>query len=557
MEENKNLTPEEAVEIQEESFDIAEAVKADKKKKPKKAKKPKKQRPKLLKNQALLKKGSYSLAITAIVLVATVVVNILVGALADRFVLEFDMSFNKDNSMNEENIEYIKTVEDEVNVYFCADKENYASYMSSYAQQYEVSDSAASSYYSQTLNLVDKYADYNKNINVEYVDTQTSAFSELASKYPNDNITYGDIVVSSTKNGVERHKVVGYKDIYNLTINQEYAAYGYTIYTVTGNNIENALTGAISYVTSLETKKIGFITGHSANDYTADYQALLKENNYEITVISDQIITSIPEELDALIIAAPTNDFMGDELDLISEFLDNDGKLGKGLVFFADVNSPYLTNLYDFLEQWGISVGDGVLFDTGNYHIAEDPCLLYLASTGEDDITDNVNICVSGYNVPLEIIEESTESKTITQLLGTADTVVAAPKGVDAGWTGAGDYTAASFAGAIQTKVSDYDDDNKLISSHVTVFSSVEFIYSEYNEYSDVSNKEITLACAERAAGADELGISFVTKTITDESFADSVTQASADAIRIIFMALLPIVLIVSGILIFIKRKNA
>ena len=561
MEDNKNLTPEEVseevtpeIEDDEVSFDdIIENTK--KTKKAKKNKKPKKE--KLLKNQAFLKRGSYSLALTAAVLIGAIVLNILVGALSDRFVLEFDMSFNKDNSMNEENIEYIKNVEDEVKVYFCAGKDTYTSYMSSYAQQYEVSDNAATSYYEQTIKLVDKYAAYNKNITVEYVDPQTSEFTTISSKYPNAGITYGDILVSATKNGVERYKVVKYKDIYNLAQNEEYAAYGYTIYTVSSNNIENALTGAVAYVTSLETKKIGFITGHSAKDYTEDYQKLLKENNYELEIISDQIIAEIPEDLDALVIASPTTDFMAEELDKISAFLDNDGKLGKGLLFFADVNSPYLTNLYEFLEEWGISVGEGVLFDTSeNYHLTDDPCMLYMASTGEDSISDSVNICISGYNVPIEPCIESTESKKVTSILGTAPTIVAAPKGVDASWTGHGDYTQKTYSGAIQTKVSTYYE-NELVASYVTAFSSVEFIYSQYNEYSDVSNKEITLACAERAAGADNVGIHFTTKTITDESFADSVNQAEANAIRIIFMFLIPVALIVAGIYIFIKRKNA
>ena len=553
MEENKNLTPEEVVEEVTEETTVEEIATT------KKTKKEKKQRPKrekLLKNQALLKKGSYSLALTAAFLIGAIVLNILVSALSDRFVLEFDMSFKKDFSMNEENIDYIKTVKDKVEITVCADKENYASYMPSYAQQYEVSDNEATSYYEQTLKLVDKYAAYNKNITVNYVDTQSSEFSPIAAKYKSDGIGYGDILVVSNKNGVERHKVVRYKDIYNLTQNQEYAAYGYNIYTVSGNNIENALTSAVSYVVSLETKKIGFITGHSAKDYTADYQKMLKENNYEIVLISDQIITSIPEDLDAVVLAAPTSDFMAEELNLLSAFLDNDGKLGKGFIFFADVNSPYLTNLYEFLEQWGISVGEGVLFDTGNYHLTDDPCMLYMAATGEDNISDNVNICISGYNVPIEPCIENTESKKVTNIIATAPTVVAAPKGVDASWTGAGDYTPAAYSGLLQTKVSNYYE-NEPVASYVTVFGSVEFIYSQYNEYSDVSNKEITLSCAERSAGADNIGIHFTSKTITNESFADSVNQAEANAIRIIFMFLLPVALIVAGVYVFIRRKNA
>ena len=57
-------------------------------------------KPKKIKNQAFLKRGSFSLAITAAVIVAAIVVNILVGALNDRFVLEYDMTAEKNNSIS-------------------------------------------------------------------------------------------------------------------------------------------------------------------------------------------------------------------------------------------------------------------------------------------------------------------------------------------------------------------------------------------------------------------------------------------------------------------------
>ena len=65
-------------------------------------------RKKLIKNQALLKRGSYSLVITVMVIVAAIVVNIVTGALNDRFVLEFDMTADKNNSINIDNIELLK-----------------------------------------------------------------------------------------------------------------------------------------------------------------------------------------------------------------------------------------------------------------------------------------------------------------------------------------------------------------------------------------------------------------------------------------------------------------
>ena len=52
-----------------------------------------------------------------------------------------------------------------------------------------------------------------------------------------------------------------------------------------------------------------------------------------------------------------------------------------------------------------------------------------------------------------------------------------------------------------------------------------------------------------------KLPLSF--RTITNESFSDSVTESSAQIIRILFMLVLPIVCIALGIYIFIRRKNA
>ena len=562
MDENKNLTPETEENVTAAVNETADtAPQNDKKaKKEKKPKKVKAKKPKKLKNQALLRKGSFSVAITAAVLAGIIILNVLVSALSKRFVLEFDMSAEKENSMSEENIDYLKNLDAEVQITVCATPEDYeGGYMSYYAQNLYGVTSDATDYYKQTIKLLDKYPAYNDKISLRYIDTQDSQFTEISSKYSNEKLSYGDIIVSCTKNGSERYKIVGFKDVYNLSEDSTYAAYGYTTSTVGGNNVETAVTSAIAYVTSNKTKKAALITGHSKNDYTADYQTLLKENNYEITVISDSMIGSISDEYDAVIIAAPTADFLGAELDALSEFLENDGKLGKGLIFFADASAPYLTNLYDFLEQWGIAVGEGILFETNSQnYMPDDPMTMGTYPTSSDnDITSGMNLCITGYNVPITAAFESEGNITVTSLMSTPESVVAAPVGTTASWTGADDYTKQSYSSVIQAEMSDYDDDNNEISSYVLAFSSIEFIQSEYNEQPSVANKNITLAAAERAVGAENTGISFISKTITNESYSDSVTDSSAGIIRILFMFILPIACIALGIYIFIRRKNA
>lgn len=555
MDENKNLTPEtEKTEntVKNEAGDTS--AKTEKKVKKEKVKKPKK-----LKNQALWRKGSFSVAITAAVLAGIIILNVLVGALSNRFVLEFDMTAEKSNSISEENIDYLKELDTEVDIIVCATAEDYVGgYMKYYAQNYSVTEDATD-YYRQTIKLLDKYPAYNNKINLRYVDTQKSEFTEISSKYSNESLSYGDIIVACTKNGTERYKIIGFTDIYKLDEDSTYASYGYTTNTVSGNNIETAVTSAIAYVTSNKTKKAALVTGHSKDDYTETYQTLLKDNNYEVTEISDSIIGSISNEYDAVIIAAPTTDFISSELDAISSFLENDGKLGKGLIFFADATAPYLTNLYDFLEQWGIAVEEGILFETNSQnYMPDDPMTLGSYPTSSDnDITSGMNLCITGYNVPITAAFDTEGLITVTSLMSTPESVVAAPVGTSAGWTGADDYTKQSYSTAIQAEMLDYDDDNNEISSYVFAFSSVEFIQSAYNEQSSVSNKNITLAAAERAVGAEDTGVSFISKTITNESYSDSVTDSSAGIIRILFMFILPIASIVIGIYIFIRRKNA
>lgn len=564
MEENKNLNPElEELEIQSAEISADETVTEDpsvttKVKKEKTPKKPKKE--KLIKNQALFKKGSYSIAITAIVLVGIIVFNVLVGALSDRFVLEFDMTADKVNSITQENIDYIKSVDEDITVTVCASQDGYSNYMAYYAQQYGVNDSTGATieYYNQTVNLINKYNAYNKNITIDFVDTQSSEFTAISAKYADANLTYGDIIVSKeNKDGTTRYKKIGYEDIYNLETDQNYAAYGMTVNTITGNRIETALTSAISYVANNQEKNAIVFTGHSSADYTEGYRATLKTNNYNITVVDDALITEIPNDTNLIVFAGPSKDFLESEIKVINDFLNNGGKLGKGMVVFADATAPYLENFYDFLSQWGIELSEGILFETNQQnYIPDDPTTMGSYHSEAFEELKDMTFCISGYNVPLKPTTKEPDYVTVNPIMITPDSVVAAPKGTTANWKGADKYTKDSYATVLESVKSNYDDDNNEIESRIAIFSSVEFLTSQYNETQSVSNKDITLAMTERSCGIHS-EVFFLSKSITNESFADSVTASSAKVIQIIFMWLLPILTIAAGIYIFIKRRNA
>ena len=517
-----------------------------------------------IKNELLFKRGSYSLVITAVVLVGLIVFNLLVGALADRFHLEFDMTSNQKNSISQENIDYIKAIEDEVNITIIGSEENFANYVSYYAQNYynvTISSNSDYEYFEQTMALISKYGEYSDKLNIKYVDPQSTEYTAITSSYSSYTFVYGDIIVESNASGNKRTKILTFNDIYATTEDSTYAAYGYpSTYTLAANKIESALTGAIAYVTSADTKKVAVLSGHSENAYASAYIDLLASNNYDITEIPDKLIAEISSDYDAIIISAPTTDFIGSELEVISEFLDNGGKLGKGLLFFADAASPYLPNLYDFLEQWGISVSEGIIFETYSRNIFDEtPTTLgtYPVQFEDDDITTNLTAAITNYNVPMNVCETSTTTRKATALMQTLESTVVAPIGVAADWADYDEGDMKQYDTVIQSVESDRDSDNNLITSYVMAFSSVEYVQSTWASYSDLCNQDIVMATTDRATHVGDTSITFTSKVIENESFASAVTAGSSKAINIIFMFVIPIAIVVIGIVVFVRRRNA
>lgn len=517
-----------------------------------------------IKNELLVKRGGYSLAITAIVLVGLIVFNWLVGVLADRFHLEFDMTTNQKNSISQENIDYIKGIEDEVTITIIGSEENYASYVAYYAQNYygvTISSNSDYEYFEQTQTLISKYGEYNDNLVIKYIDPQSTEYTSITSSYSSYDFIYGDMIVQSSASGNKRTKILSFNDIYATTEDStSYYYYGYSTYTLASNKLESALTSAIAYVTSSDTKKVALITGHSENSYSSAFQDLLVSNNYDMTVISDSLISEIPSDYDAIIISAPTIDFVGTELDAVSEFLDNNGQLGKGMIFFADATSPYLPNLYDFLEQWGISVGEGIIYETySSNHISGTPTCLgtYPATLEDDDITTNLTYAISDYNVPMNVCDASTTTRKATALMQTLETAVVAPVGFASDWA---DYTEddmKQFDTVIQSVESDLDSEYNTITSYVMAFAGVEYIQSTWASYSDLCNQDIVMAATDRAAHVGDTSITFTSKVIENESFASSVTAAGSKVVNIIFMFAIPVAVVVLGIVIFVRRRNA
>ena len=521
----------------------------------------KENKPKKLRNKALFKRGGYAIALTAIVIVGAIVLNILVGALSERFHLTFDLSSDKINSASEENIEYIKGVKEKVTISLLSNEDDYASYMDYYAQNLFMAQDSTGEYYNQTIRLLNQYADYNENITLRFVDPQEPEFAEVQSKYASEDFVYGDILVETTFKGennadITRHKVLSYSDIYNLSDESGMAGYGYGYYTVSGSNLETVLTSAIASVTSTETKTLAYLKSVSSDGAFTALRKILELNNYAIVEVNDEFITKLPENIDGVLLIAPKRDLTGAELDVISKYLKNDGKLGGSLIYFASIASPALPNFNEFLLEWGIKQGSGMLFETNkNYLLSEtQPSTLAVLPTVNAIFGSNKYFICSN-NVPFTITETVNNLCKVTALANTSDGVAIAPVNAEATWIGAESAEKKSFPVILMSETQNFVD-NVQMKSYVMAFSSFDLINESWLSEESLNNLDSVLGVTAKATGMADTSIVFTPKTIETDNYYSKVTATKTTIIRVIFQYTLPVLLIALAVYVFIRRKN-
>ncbi|MBQ1186975.1 MAG: GldG family protein [Clostridia bacterium] len=529
-------------------------------------------------NKAKLKQGGYAIAITAIVVAVAVAFNILFAVLAQRVNLDIDISLTGDNTLSEENIKFIKELDEKVTITVCITREDFSTGAEYVAQNYFSATDATGSndgvyaYYDQTLNLLDLYDVYSDNITINFVDPYDPSFSEITNKYK--GVTLCDIIVECEKEiGGEKYtknEILSFDDIYYLTEDENsYAGmFGgdYKSYTVSGNKMESALTSAIFKATSNETQKVLVLENHTKKGNITEYIDFLKQNNFDVEVFSDYNITEISEEVDLVIISEPTEDFASEELDVIDEWLKNGEKRGKGLMFFADPTSPETPNLASYLEEWGIAIEPGLLYETSeNYQVFGDPTVNYFVPStieSEDDITKeyaeimNGGYAIAGGNAPLlQVFEEEGIRITTPLAVTPEDTVVIKPISEDSEWKPDGSIDTNQYIGVLMASESTYVD-NVLCTSYVCAFSSRDFIDPYWFSTGYDVNSELILNSAKHISGADTEGVTFTMKKMSDTTFTNVVTYDSTIVIMVIFQWLLPFSLIITGVVVFIRRAR-
>lgn len=475
------------------------------------------------------KHGSLATVMTAGLVAAVVLVNVIVGLLVERFPMNIDLTDNQIFELSDESINYLKGIDQNITVSVLAAEEDFA---------------GTNAYYNQANEVVKKYEKYGKNIKVEYVDIYTNP--DFTAKYPKESLSYGSIVVDCGG----RYQVLTAYDLFNT---QTDSSTGRT--SIKSSKAEQAMTSAIMFVTDANPLTVTVLTGYGSTG-TADIDNLtsvLKSNGYLVTE-TNLMTEEIAEEVTIAILAAPTADLSETEAQKLAGFLENDGDFGRMLYYFADAAQPELPVLEALLEEWGIGVGEGYLAETDMNHI-------YMASTvllqqyGDDDVYKegiSTDVPVLAVNArPLTKLWDSASNRYAKVLLKTYDSAVVVPADAGKDWTPE-DSDKDSYATAVLGQRVAYEGMTPK-NSYVVAFGSLGMVDSYFLNMSAVNNAEYLVNLTNILTNKEE-GIQIVSKTLGTESLG--ISQQQAVNIGALFQYVLPILILIVGGVVFIRRRN-
>ena len=491
-------------------------------KKVKERKEKKEKSVKSLNRSRRLRHGTMATVLSVCFVAAVVLVNVIASIVVERFPISLDLTSNKIFELSEESIDYVESLDQDIEVYVLATEEDF---------------SGSNQYYNQANTVINKYAQYSDHIHVSYVDIYTDV--DFAANYPNETLTYGNILLQCG----ERYQILTAYDLFD--VDEQYG-------TIQSSTTEQAMTSAIMSLTDSNPISVVFLTGFGDNNRTdsSNLESILTNNGYlvsEINFLSEEI----PEDADAVVLCSPPSDLTSDLADTLAQWLENEGQFGRTMLYFAAGSQPTLPLLESVLSEWGIGVEPGYLIETDVTHVYSSYTYL-LAQYEENDYVDSASQPILLPNTrALSVLWENNSNRYTHVLLSTYDSAVVHPENAGEDWQPA-DGEMQSYPVAVLGQRLTYDGTTPL-NSYLAVFGSMDMTNSAFTSMSALNNGEYVVELLNTLTGKEE-GITIVGKEIGTETLGISESQASI--IGGFFQFGLPVIVVVIGVTVWIRRRN-
>ena len=470
-------------------------------------------------NKKLLKHGTYSMAVTAVVIAIFVVLNLVVQEIPSKY-REIDLSSQKLYTIGEQTEKILKNLKKDVTLYYIAQ------------------DGTESS---DIKNLLEKYEEGSKHITVEQKDPAVSP--KFASQYTSDNISNNSIIVVCG----DKSKVVDYSSMYETSIN--YQTYSQE---VTGFDGEGQLTSAINYVVSDNMPVLYNLEGHDESSMSETMKETIEKANIEIKSLNLLSEEAVPDDAECLFIFAPATDLTKEEADKIISYLENGGKA----LIVSNYTDEDMSNFESVLENYGVQPVDGIVLEgnTDNY-VSQNPYYL-LPNIESGEINSELSSQSRYVLVPLaqgiKKADNIRDTLNISSILTTSDSAYSKTnlKDMDTMEKEDGDIDGPfDLAVSITEKVGDDKE------TQIAYFASASIFNDSINSMVSGTNYELLSASLAWMCSTDDSNqISIPSKSYDTTTL--TVPTADINFWSIFVTGVLPVCILLIGFGIWMKRRK-
>lgn len=496
--------------------------------KKKKTKSPKAPRQKM--SKARFNHTIGALVITAVVLVATILLNVVVSLMSDKLPgMSIDLTSKGAFQLSETSIKLAQNVKKDLKITFLDDKQSYRSKASS------------NTYYAQVMAIAEEYGKYNNNISAEYVSIVDNP--NLENKYPQETLSADNIIVSCG----DKYRILDQYDIFN--VKSYYSTYSY----IASSKAEEAFDGAILAVTSTESTKLAIVEDNSTEDFTY-FKNILEQNNYELVSVKLEQ-EDIPKDAKMLIVFTPEKDFSKTAAKKIRTYLENNKEYGKNMLYIPSSKTYKTPNLDEVLSDWGITVGDGLAYELESSSVygrnMYDGILCYMGSNAfTSKFDDNSAPVISSYARPITL-DSDAETQSLLQYSSKSGVCPSdADDSYDFTGNAKGNIIIAGY-GVNGIFANDKKSSDKI--STVFVFGS-STMFEKTILASTYSDQKYILAMLSESCGRVDQEITVEAKELTQ--YDVQIDNNSASVIGLVCYVGLPIAVICAGLIVFVKRRN-
>lgn len=556
-----------------------------------------------------LKHGAIGLAITALVLVAVIALNVVFTVLADKNLLYIDMSSEQFFEITDDMSVYLDKLDPKENniiIYFLQEADLLTSMTFDYSNKYyQEAGYEESSYINNTwgMGFVHKFAlvleqEYSF-INVEYLDLEDDAdFIDNFKTTVGSNLGVQDVIIDNysvvvnddgsaklDENGEEirRHnfRICNRDSFFTFEEDEQYVFgfNGYYRFTATIMSLSGKT--PVAYFTTGHGEKVGdpddpndfgkaqglvdlFLSaGFDSRkiDLTTDYETLLNDERGRI-----------------LVVFGPQSDFNGyeaeqnavNEVSVIRKYVNSEN---HNLMVFMDPDTPKLQNLDEYLEDyWGVEFDDNVMFSK----VGDDNSIFadYESSVGSVGITltdslsslDSMPSVVFNKARTISISAKFRELDGVYESNATKYTGAAflTPNNSEAHYK---DGTIVSFGdSATGAQMSDpaalltlsyetwQNSDNEKIPTYVLCCGTTDFVSDEILDDASYGNSDI-LFYTTRLMGKENQpwDIDFI---VCNSEGLDNITETAVTMWNIFICGVFPVISVAFGAVVFYKRRH-